>query len=174
VRAALVILVVTLAIIADVSYQCSDRVRKGASKEDINDWEFATYLAVAVGLAGVGWVAAAAVPGDRRVSKLTQPIARYGAGAALICSVAAISVIGTFALAAGPDWGERFYWEFWWLSGAILGGIFGSAVGAGLGAAAYRSRRPSKAGATDPERDNYREWDERSASKGSGAGPSVR
>lgn len=85
-RVPLAVLVGSLAVIADVAYQCADRVRvSGGTADEVNDWAFATYLAVVVALGGAGWAAAAAVPADRRLRRLTRPIARYGAGAALVC-----------------------------------------------------------------------------------------
>ena len=164
-RAALLVLTASLAIIADVAYQHSELVRKqsgNALNSAVDDWEFTTYLAVVFGLAGVGWVAAAAVSDNRRLAKLTHPIARNGAGAALVCGLAALSVFGTLVVLGG-GLPERYVWECWWLMGTILGGLVGSAVGTGLGAAAYTSRRPPVAEQTDSERTHYRDGAEESA-----------
>jgi hypothetical protein len=159
VRAALAVLVGALAIIADVAYRCADRLRSGGrADDDIQDWEFGTYLGVAVGLAGAGWAAAAAVPAGRPIGRLTRPIARYGAGAAAVCGLAAATLAAGGALAAGEGladfWEHRYELECFLLFGAALGGLGGSAVGAGLGLAAYGSRRPAGP-PPDPERVNY-------------------
>lgn len=172
-RIPLAILVMCLLVIADISYQCSERIgtRAGTGKardEAVEDWENATYLAVVIGLAGVGWLAASAVPVSRRLARLTWPISRYGAGAALVCGLVAIAVVGISALVAGTApkdyWNHRYELECFWLFGAALGGLFGSAVGTGLGAAAYGSRRPWPP-AADPEKENYRDGPNGSATK---------
>src|SRR5262245_5617428 len=164
-RVALAALIAALLIIADVSYQCADRVRASGRtgeslRASVDDWAFATYLAVVVGLGGVGWAAAAAVPTDRRLGRLTRPIACYGAGAALVCGLGAVAVAGFAALASGVDpaefWKERYNLECFWLFASALGGLVGSGVGAGLGAAAYGRRRAPGNG-TNSERDDYRE-----------------
>ena len=163
-RAALAIVVVTLIVIADVSYESSERVRntsKQRQTEAIEDWEFATYLAVAVALGGVAWLTAAAVPGSRRIRRLTWPVAKYGAATALIggAGFAALSAASAVIARARPIefFEHRYELECTWLFGAVLGGLFGSAVGAGLGAAAYRSRRTVLTEEKDPEREHYRD-----------------
>jgi hypothetical protein len=174
-RWALVIVVASLLIIADVAYQRADDVRKRSGDAltlAVEDWEFATNLAVGIGLAGVGWAAAAAVPANRRLARLTHPIARYGAGAALVCGLAAVSVFGTLGVVFGGGLGERYHWECWSLIGTILGGLVGSAIGPGLGAAAYTSRRPPVAEQTDPERTHYQDGPEESAVGEAPASPS--
>ena len=166
VRVALAVLIGCLVVIGDVSIQCADRVRAAAAAGQreplaiaIEDWEVATYLAVAVGLAAAAWVAAAAVPAGWRVGRLTRPVTRCGARGALIGGLGAMSGIGIaeVAAAAGPGefWDRRYELESFWLIGSILGGLVGSGVGAGLGAAAYSSGQPDPA--EDFERDNYRD-----------------
>jgi hypothetical protein len=137
-----VVLLGTLVIIADVSYQSAERIRVAARLHSsdrlrvfVEDWEFPIYLAVGLAVCAVGWLAAGRVTSSTAFGRFVRPPAVGGTIGAVIGGVVVPLALVVLSLLAGQGtWmAERLEWESRWLMGSALGAVAGMAIGGGLG-----------------------------------------
>ena len=148
--AALLILFLDLVVIADVSFQCADRLRaesrqhaNTAVERHVEDWETATSIAVGVGLVGLGWLAVMSATRVSRIGQFALLAARIGTIGSILCGIGLAFGVGVLFLAfrdGGTD--GRYEWEARWLIGSALGGIAGTVIGGGLGIVRHILPRP--------------------------------
>jgi hypothetical protein len=157
-RAALLIVALDLAVIADVGSRSAERIRRFSRvnmddvvQQHVGEWADFTYGAVWLGLVALIWAAVGADPRVSWLGRIVRRTAHDGTFGALFCGIALAVCLKVWTLANGDVTADmRTYCEVAWLLGTWLGGLAGMAIGCGLAIVNIILTRPStKRGAID-------------------------